>query len=254
MRTGIVKHLLLINWIFWALPASAEVLFVPERSTVQHVTDRAHVLVSGEIVAGDFQSLRDHIAQQGDKLGSTPLIVLDSSGGDVLEALKIGRFLREISAWTVVDARATCSSSCVFVFVAGVQRSMFNNGQLGLHRPRFDHAYFAGLTRQEASEKYDQMVMDIKRYFEGMNVSQKIFDEMLKIPSQRIEFVDRRHAEERGLLGADPAWEEWSRAREIQRHGEEFVRARDDLVECYNSGADKEQCDHRYRQDIGRIQ
>ena len=77
-----------------------------------------------------------------------PWIKLDSIGGDVDAAMKIGRLVRQYEGFTSIEredslANANCYSSCALIFIAGVRRSIVSpGGQLGLHRP-----YLASMPR-----------------------------------------------------------------------------------------------------------
>jgi hypothetical protein len=80
--------------------------------------------------AGRLQSLLEKTAK-GPRQFS-----LDSDGGDMLAAMRIGRAVRKLSARTLVAARAKCHSACALIFIAGAERK--NLGEIGLHRPYLD--------------------------------------------------------------------------------------------------------------------
>lgn len=129
--------------IFISNTALAEVVFVPRKSNPTRIPEYAHILIAGEITPGDVDMLRTTIIQRMNQFKSQligqPVVLLDSPGGNVSAALEMGRLLRRISAHTVVDGGASCSSSCIFLLAGGVERNVFLNGRIGLHRPRFDY-------------------------------------------------------------------------------------------------------------------
>jgi hypothetical protein len=196
--------------------AYAEVYFVPKKSNVSRViTENAHILISGEITEEDVSKLNSLLAQQHIYLtastpGGTPIVLLNSWGGDITAALEIGRILRSISAWTIVDDGKSCSSACVFIFSAGVKRDIFLNGRLGLHSPRLDYSEFTPL-------KYGALINKCRNYMDEMGISNQVFSDMLQTPSQSINFVDRVYAESHGLVGIAPL-EEWGRAKRHSPH------------------------------------
>ena len=208
--------------------AHAEVYFVPEKSNVSRIiTENAHILISGEITKEDVSKLNSLLAQQHVYLMAstpegTPIVLLDSRGGDIKAALEIGRILRSISAWTIVDDGKSCNSACVFLFSAGVKRDIFGNGRLGLHSPRSYYSEFAPLSKYEAS---DQLINICRNYMDEMGISNQVFSDMLQTPSQSVNFVDRFYAESHGLVGIAPLeeWgrtplEEWGRAKRHSPH------------------------------------
>lgn len=111
-----------------------------------------------------------------------------------------------------MDKDASCSSSCVFLLAGGVIRNVFLNGQIGLHRPRFEYEPYATLSKDEAKMAYDKLVQRCVEYMKEMGIGGEVFSDMLRIPSHKVRFVAREYAEEHGLVGVDPGWEEWSRA------------------------------------------
>lgn len=86
-----------------------------------------------------------------------------------------------------------------------------------------------------------------------MGISDRVFSDMLKVPSQNVRFVDRAYAKEQGLVGTDPAWEEWSRALQARSKGEVGVKAWDRLLDCYNSGRAQSECVVRYKEELDAI-
>jgi hypothetical protein len=63
-----------------------------------------------------------------------PAVYLDSPGGSVSAAMKIGRLIRKYEGTTLISGR--CYSSCALIFIAGVLRNIPTDAQaLGLHRP-----------------------------------------------------------------------------------------------------------------------
>jgi hypothetical protein len=143
------------------------------------------VVIEGEIETGDYDKLRNLI-ENNDNIGS---IYLASPGGNVAEAIKIGRFVRALRLGTEIPGQVandtrdvlsaaeinktlngvaarygirnikvnyTCASACFFVFVAGVERSVDETGilgdgpALGIHRPFLTDGDLKVLSANEA--------------------------------------------------------------------------------------------------------
>jgi len=62
---------------------------------------------------------------------------LNSPGGSVRDALRIGRGLREAGLDTVVEAGDVCFSACPYLLAAGVARSAAEGAQIGVHQHYF---------------------------------------------------------------------------------------------------------------------
>ena len=110
-------------------------------------------------------------------------VTLNSPGGDVIEALRIGRLIRQKFMYTRVTSEAECASACVFVLQAGVLRVAAVGASVGVHRPKFDAMYFANLIPEQGRATYNTMVMDLRKYFIGeMGGSSTAFRLMMTTP------------------------------------------------------------------------
>ena len=84
------------------------------------------LVIKGEIIEGDYNRFLNNI----NKHRAFPTIIwLSSPGGDVLEAIKIGRVIRDGVIETglgIPDSlEDTCSSSCFLIWSAGVRRPSY---------------------------------------------------------------------------------------------------------------------------------
>jgi len=209
--------------VVWSLvslpiPSGADVRFVDETQG----PFLAHVEIYGHIAHSDAEKLPiliDLVKERSSarELGEGRVIaLLDSVGGDVYAAMRIGKMLRAHNAMVWVNGE--CSSACIFVLAGGVQRLMIE-GKLGLHRPYFDQAQFANLSAADAKKLYTEMTEQCRDYLAQMGIRGTLFDEMLRIPSHKVRYISRHAAEEFNLLGDDPAYAEWRRARELMKPG-----------------------------------
>jgi hypothetical protein len=95
---------------------------------------RSVIRVSGPIVAGDATKFANAMATAPVWPHGTPVVLLDSPGGDVEEALKISRFLNLRSAHMVIPRGARCASACASIlFIAGTYRTLEDGGSFGQH-------------------------------------------------------------------------------------------------------------------------
>lgn len=120
------------------------------------------------IVTSDTYRLFEEFAKGRDLRGAT--IVLDSGGGSVLDAIKLGRRWRELQVSTTVGVtvaatlpttrasvmpEAYCESMCVFLLLAGVNRYVPPTAHVRVHQiwmgDRADDAKAATYTAQDVS-------------------------------------------------------------------------------------------------------
>jgi hypothetical protein len=210
----------------------------------------AQIRIIGEVhkgAAAIFTKLADGLAQDTScpMLGSPPngvpfiQVLLDSQGGDVMEALDIGREVRRRFGFTTVVPNAGCSSACVFVLVAGVERMVL--GKIGLHRPAFDPAFFSGLSPTDAREKYNFLLEKLRHYFvDEMGGSPEAFRLMMATESGSIRYLSTNEISDWGIAGDDPAFAEYSDAQMIQRYGRERWAV---IVACTGAGRQMSSCE-----------
>ena len=107
-------------------------------------------LLSGDIVKGDYERVATFLDAHRPKM-----FALNSNGGDVDEALKIGRLFRKFLVLTLVPTKSsycggedcTCASACALIWFGGVNRG----GTVGLHRPRPTDPMFGKLSPVDAT-------------------------------------------------------------------------------------------------------
>jgi hypothetical protein len=135
-------------------------------------------------ITGDITA---HDAEEFQKLSSELeyadfTVRLDSTGGNVLAAIKIGTLVRKYDGWTLIRANAKCYSSCALIFIAGVSRFNLSGGKLGIHRPYFSTAPQA----REALEKaVPAMLSTLKSYINDMGITDNFYNQMVNTePSQ----------------------------------------------------------------------
>jgi hypothetical protein len=143
---------------------------------------------------------------------------LGSPGGDLPAAMEIGRMVKRHLVWTkVVDFGSGCYSACVLVLAAGSVRLARAESKIGIHRPRFDETYFAGLDVETARSRYASMAASVRSYLDEMGISPRLFDMMMQVSSSSVRLLTQEELKETGLDGSDPGYDEWLNARANSR-------------------------------------
>jgi hypothetical protein len=163
--------------------------------------------IEGRIDPGDFELVRRLMAESRGKLTQ---FRLNSPGGNVVEAIKIGRLFREqlVSAWAPTSDNGVpslpadftgptyntrvchgpaciCYSACALIWLGAIERT----GTVGLHRPSTDAADFRALPPQEASMIYRQWLAAKVAYMKDMEAPQPVIDAMIQTSSAEIIHV-----------------------------------------------------------------
>jgi hypothetical protein len=154
--------------------------------------------------AGRLHNLADELAK------TTPQFMLDSIGGDILAAMRIGRLVRKLEGRTTVAARAKCHSACALIFIAGVER--ISVGEIGLHRPYLDTD--ADLLRDQLPMLYAR----VKDYVAEMGIGDGFVQKMMDTDSSTMALYAGKDA--LALIPKyDPKYEAVRIAREARQYG-----------------------------------
>ncbi|MCY1281665.1 hypothetical protein D9M68_373000 [compost metagenome] len=159
-----------------AAQARVEVKAVPHAKVGQVLA----VKVSEDIAPGDYEALlkglRAHPGQFARKV-----LLLDSIGGSVVEAMRMGRLLRETGFDSLVPQDGLCQGSCIYLLAAGKQRTV--RGPVGLHRP-----YYPG--GDSARDQFTR-APDPVRYLREMGVSPSLAQDMQQIAPARMRALSQ---------------------------------------------------------------
>jgi hypothetical protein len=186
------------------------------------------IVLEGKIEPGDFDKLRTFIFQGEGGFK----IYLASPGGDLAEAMKIGRLVRLLKMATIVPERPLsdelfekladrhgledpkanymCVSACFFVFVAGIQREsdLFQDAILGVHRPYVSEKDLQELSGDQAIAAANQTRSIVDSYLKEMGVPAKYADQMFSVPKDEVEWISKSEFET-DFAGFIPELKDW---------------------------------------------
>lgn len=177
----------------------------------------SELLIRGELVTGDVDRFLAALKQYP-RIHS---VSLDSSGGSVVEAIRMGEAIRFAYLETSVQPEKSCVSACFFLFVAGTGRLASHSaamskafqkelreldrkvgvrtkmyGFVGLHRP-----YFKAPT--EINTKQSELMRRVRAYMDNLLIPRRLIDLMMSRPSNEIYWLSERDLEELGTYGPD---------------------------------------------------
>jgi hypothetical protein len=169
------------------------------------------VTIRGKIVEGDYAKVERYILHNRDSN-----FYLVSPGGNVDEAMKIGRLFRKFLVTTNSSykggndeqlrckspAECICASACALIWFGGVER----RGTIGLHRPYINDPRFKQLPPSEASSAYRRILKDVGDYAAEMEIPQSIVETMIATSSGGIRWVD---SFDRSGIDRPPSIAEW---------------------------------------------
>jgi len=208
---------------------------------VDHCRDNnpASILIRGTITEGDSAKFRNIIVQSGFPVVT---VILRSNGGNVQEAMKIGRDIRKLLLETegpqldyypdrdgslsygsgdhplciengmgefkgsrYKASECVCASACFFLYVAGARR---DRSYVGIRRGYLSEDVSRDLGLDTATQIYKSIDKPISEYLDEMGVPHRYADIMLRTSSQEI-YVPKLPEVMADFYGWIPEIEEW---------------------------------------------
>ena len=177
----------------------------------------------GKINAG-FHALAERVAAVADRMDIGKRVLdIDSSGGQVEDAIKAGDAIGA-SGWTIwVREGASCHSACVLILGAGDVRMI--SGPVGIHR--IIRMSSTATTRGQLNEELQAVYGRVKEYLARNGVAVAVADMMMAVPNRNLRLLTAEELLEYGLDGTNPAQDDLDRLQLMRKCGEDFVRRRD---------------------------
>ncbi len=248
---GVSENLLavfsVILSLWWVLGAE------PSRAMEVPRVFRGVLVLEGRIVFGDYDRLRSFLSDRAtfDKIGSG--IFLASPGGNLGEAIRIGRLIRALQLSTTAPSgppegrklgealigpddlrnprmNYQCASACFLLFVSGIYRSLNWAGRLGIHRP-FQMSGDAKIPDGNDEILNGPVREAIENYFREMGVRVKYVDLMYSVPSSKLRQVTQAELDG-DLLGFTPDLKDRIRAQCDERTAAAAEKPASDAAEC----------------------
>lgn len=150
----------------------------------------------GDIVVGDYEKITDYISQNR----QFPIqFALASNGGNVVEAIKIGRLFRDAK---IVVELFSCNSACFLLWVGAPirQGAVDMLPQFQLHRPFFDQSTYQGVPLDQAIALHEAAEREFSAYLLEMGVPLFFIERILTYSST--DSYELTGAEVEGIVGA----------------------------------------------------
>lgn len=205
-----LRALALLFAILASQAASADVRQISRNGPTCDPTLKACILVmqiSGEITDDTAIALENTISRvrntaEANQYTFTFLSVeLNSPGGSVDAAMKVGRILRKEGPIVDVKNGAHCLSACVLILAGGATRGL--DGTIGIHRPYFE-VPSGDVSAETIKKDYQKMLQGIRAYLKEMNVVENLADDMLRTNPEHMRVLSENELTQYGLTETDP--------------------------------------------------
>ena len=147
--------------------------------TGRYVGPVGPLVISGEIVPGDYDQLLSKITGDENRFLALNKVILASDGGDVAEALKIATLVKSLYSEVIVGTlTGRCVSACFFIYAAANQREVNGERLLGINRPYIADAEKA--PAPDAAIGESRALMQVRGFLRENNVPNYLVDEMFR--------------------------------------------------------------------------
>lgn len=208
IKLEITRHKLMTAVVALFVVTSIEQSFAEVRLDLKDPT-MPFLSVYGTISQGDA----DYVAQHEAEFKNRLRVFLNSEGGDVAAAMKIGRIIRDKEASVSTNKDAKCFSSCALIYIAGVTRQN-PSGLIGLHRPYLA----ASLSRAAIERAAPLMLQEIKDYVREMGISNSFYKSMVNTEVSDIRLY-RADQINKLVPETDPTYDEIENGYEARKYG-----------------------------------
>jgi hypothetical protein len=186
--------------------------------------------IKGEIIASTIDELRKAFTQRDEMLrregvsGSWGTTSINSPGGSVYAAIEIGRLFRSRQQPIWVKREDVCVSACVLILAGATYRTL--EGQVGIHRPYLETPK-TDVNVGQMQRMYVTFTEQIRAYLREMNVSDRLADDMMIVPPEKVRFLSANELGDYGLGPIDPVTKETQDVNEARKLGldrQEYMR------------------------------
>jgi hypothetical protein len=187
------------------LPPAGTVTTESPRAFVGRDPGGLGLMFDGEIVPGDTARLAAAMDKKDESAFQLSNVAINSDGGDVHEAMALGRLIRKRRFSVSVSRGKRCLSSCVLV-LAGRWMASSLDGVVGVHRPYWRDSRYED--SENLSRGVQQLQAEISSYLEEMNVSSSLAEIMMATSPDRMRPLTKAELHTYMLSQPDPAAEE----------------------------------------------
>lgn len=189
----------------------------------------------GNIGAG-FTALIERVGTLARRMGiGERILELDSTGGQVEEAIRAGDAIAG-AQWAIrVRAGSICHSACVLVLAAGDTRAIA--GKVGIHRLIRDRS--TATTRRELNAELRDVTEQVRDYLARNGVAGALADQMMTIPNRELRLLTAAELAQYGLSGTNAVQDDLDRITLMRQCGDDFVRRRDAFMRAFDGACTK---------------
>jgi hypothetical protein len=148
------------------------------------------LVISGEIVPGDYERLLAKIAEDDKRFLLQNKLILASNEGNAAEAMKIARLVRALYTQVVVGPlTGRCAGACFLIYAAAVERGTDGENLLGVARPGLAESEWVARPTTEAALLEDGMQGPVRDFLIENDVPSGLLEQVFQRPSTDVYWL-----------------------------------------------------------------
>jgi hypothetical protein len=189
--------------------SGAELFYMDHDSfTNQYVGAVGPLVLSGEIVPGDYQRLLTKLAEDENRSSARNKLILASSDGDAAEAIKIAKLVKSLYIEVIVGPlTGRCMGACFLIYAAANQRGTDGERLIGIHRSGLADSEYAALSPTEAALREDSVQDQVRAFLLENAVPGYLIEDMSRHTSNDVYWLSER--DEQNLGAKSPSFERY---------------------------------------------
>jgi len=194
-RVASLSLVLLSAFVLPGGPASAAEIFYMDRDAFsnEYVGPVGPLVLSGEIVPGDYARLLGKIGEDQNRFLSQNKLMLASSQGNAEEAMRIAQLVKSLYTEVIVGPlTGRCAGACFLIYAAAAARGTDGENLLGVSRPGLAESEWAAMPTARAALLEDGMQASVRTFLSDNEVPPDLVDEMFKRPPTDIYWLSEQ--------------------------------------------------------------
>ncbi|HMK87367.1 MAG TPA: hypothetical protein VK437_15505 [Steroidobacteraceae bacterium] len=171
-----------LGWLLCACAQGAEIFYLDrDPFTNEYVGPVGPLVLSGEIVPGDYARLVSKIAEDENRFLAQNKLILASDQGNAAEAIKIAKLVKSLYTQVVVGPlTGPCAGACFLIYAAASERGTDGANLIGIRRPGLAESEWLARSTAEAALLEEAMQAPAREFLVQNDVPVVLVDEVFK--------------------------------------------------------------------------
>lgn len=174
--------------------------------TDEYVGPVGPLVLSGEIVPGDYDRLLAKIAEDENRFMAQNKIILGVNDGEVAEVIKIATLVKALFTEVIVGPlTGRCEGACFLIYAAAAQRGTDGPRLIGIHRPHVLEPQSSLAPGSDAAALDEQAQSQARAFLQANDVPNDLIELMFRHGPEDVYWLSE--GDEQSLGAKSPSFE-----------------------------------------------